>query len=400
MRTRLIFGAMTGTSIDGIDTAAIRVCGRGLRMRFTLLGQSTAPLGDLTVRLRSAHRQEPLTAGAFTALARDLAIAHLSPLRTLADAHGEPDLIALHGQTLFHQPPLSLQLIDASIVAHAFGCAVMSNLRGCDLAAGGQGAPITPLSDWMTFRARRSWRVVVNLGGFSNATIIPPAPECADSKQKDASWLNLVRGFDLCLCNQLLDHIARTKAGIPFDEDGRLAAVGHVRAPLLIALRTLLDRQRQAGRSLGTADEIIAAAASTVADSTAADALATASRAISETIAAGIRHGLAAKRSNEKMQVLIAGGGARNHALLRELALAVGSPIHPTSDFGVPIEARETMAMAILGTLAADGVAITLPAVTGRGDTRVADGALVRQRVDGFTKHSHAMGLRPPQRAS
>ncbi|MDA0215221.1 MAG: hypothetical protein O2875_07640, partial [Planctomycetota bacterium] len=75
---------MTGTSIDGIDIAAVRISGRGLKARATLLGQTSAQLGELTARLRAAQRQEPLTAGAFTALARDLAIAHLPPLRELA----------------------------------------------------------------------------------------------------------------------------------------------------------------------------------------------------------------------------------------------------------------------------------------------------------------------------
>lgn len=363
---------MTGTSIDGIDTAAVSVRGRGLRARVTLCGQAHAPLGALTERLRSAQRQFPLTAGEFVALARDLAIAHIAPLRQLAETHGAPDLIALHGQTLFHQPPDSLQLIDASVVAHAFGCSVISNLRAVDLAAGGQGAPITPLSDWMSFRAKKSWRVVINLGGFCNATVIPPEPI------ERSDWIGSVRGFDLCLCNQLLDHLARTRANAPFDADGRIAAAGKVHAAPLTALRAHLDQQRRAGRSLGTADEILAAGSSALADLNPSDALATATRGICETIAAGILEPCPAFASGASVKVLVAGGGAKNPCLMHELSRAFGKRVHTTDSVGIPAEARETIAMAVLGTLAADGVSITLPAVTHRGATQVLDGCLLR----------------------
>lgn len=373
---------MTGTSIDGIDTAAIQVVGRGLRARPTLMGQSSAPLGELTVRLRAAQRQEPLTAGEFAALARDLAIAHLKPLRELARLHGTPDLIALHGQTIFHQPPLSLQLIDASIVAQDLGCAVVSTLRAADLAAGGQGAPITPLSDWMMFRAKKTWRAVVNLGGFSNATILPPAPQAASTRKSThadacAAWIAGVRGFDLCLCNQLLDHISRTLAGIPFDLDGRLAIAGRVITSGAEPLQNLLDQQRRAGRSLGTADEIVAQAAAYLAGMSPEDALASASEAIARTIAQAIHEAIPTSHNTRHMKVLVAGGGVRNAGLMAALRRAVQGSVRLTDECGVPTDARETMAMALLGLVASDGIPITLPAVTGRQAIRVIDGSFL-----------------------
>jgi len=404
-QTRLIFGAMTGTSIDGIDIAAVRVAGRGVRMRATLVAQAHAPLGELAQRLRAAQRQEPLTAGAFTALARDLAIAHLPPLRELARAHGDPDLVVLHGQTLFHQPPLSLQLIDTSVVAQDLGCDVVSNLRAADLAAGGQGAPITPLCDWMLFRARKGWRVIVNLGGFSNATIIPPEPSFdspsnspsnspSDSPSTPPSptpsatlrtqWIATVRGFDLCLCNQLLDHLARTRLNIPFDQDGRHAAAGRVVASGSDPVQALLDQQRRSGRSLGTVDEIVTQCANHLLALTPDDALASATNAIAQTIARAILETLSANGDartaprGRQLKVLVAGGGVKNAALMAALRRFIPGSVETTDASGVPADARETMAMALLGALADDGDSITLPAVTGRKLIRTRDGSFHR----------------------
>lgn len=389
-KTRLIFAAMTGTSIDGIDIAAVQVSGRGLRARAELVGQASAPMGELTTRLRAAQRQEPLTAGAFTALARDLALGHLPPLRELARLHGAPWLVVLHGQTLFHQPPLSLQLIDASVVAQDLGCPVVSNLRAADLAAGGQGAPITPLSDWMMFRAKKSWRAIVNLGGFSNATILPPAPTIAAEHAASHSntrsqidelqslWIDGVRGFDLCLCNQLLDHISRTMLGTPFDSDGRLTHAGHPIESSLGPVHELLEQQRLAKRSLGTNDEIVSRATGHLAGLSPQDALASAAEAIARTIARAISQALPDTCIANRMKVLVAGGGVRNAGLMAALRRTINATVQTTDEYGVPGDARETMAMALLGVLATDGVPITLPAVTGRQAIRATDGSFLR----------------------
>ncbi len=369
---------MTGTSIDAIDIAAVCITGRGLTAHAKLRGLVSASFGDLATRLRSAHRQDPMSAHEFASLSRDLAIAHLAPLHELAREHGTPDLIALHGQTLFHQPPLSLQLINASVVAQELGCEVVSNLRAVDIAAGGQGAPITPLADWMLFRSKRACRVIVNLGGFSNATVLPPEPPASTPSESRAAWISVVRGFDLCLCNQLLDHLARTRGGIPFDRGGNLALSGRTQPAELQLLHALLDAQRRADRSLGTADEILSHAGASLAALSPADALATAVEAIARTIATAVRAHLTAVDSTANVEVLIAGGGARNEALVAALGRCAELPVLPTDCAGCPSDARECVAMAVLGALAQDGVSITLPQVTRRGPLRAVDGEFVR----------------------
>src|SRR6185436_14618647 len=116
------------------------------------------------------------------------------------------DLIAAHGQTVFHAPPLSWQMLNPWPLVRDLQTSVVFDLRGADLAHGGQGAPITPLADWVLFRSNSRTRAVVNLGGFCNLTLLPPGRP------------DMVRGFDVCACNQLLDHIARGILQRPFDE--------------------------------------------------------------------------------------------------------------------------------------------------------------------------------------
>ena len=365
---------MTGTSIDAVDAAAVRIRGRGLGARGECLGVSSAPLGDLRGRLRGAQRQEPMSAGEFARLAHDIALAHLPPLRDLVRRHGTPDLVVVHGQTLFHAPPISLQLIDPSVVAHDLGVSVASGLRAADLAAGGQGAPITPLADWMMFRSRSASRFVVNLGGFANATLVPSCRPGATREE----WIDTIRGFDVCLCNQLLDHIARTRAGMAFDDGGAMAVSGTADAQVTDGLAAELDRQRRARRSLGTRDELVESLSQFAQHLSPRDALASAVSAIGGTIACALDELLPPATRGRGFRVLLAGGGARNAALARSIALACQAPATPTDSLGVPIEARESMAMALLGAAAIDGAPITLAQVTGRGALRCADAALIK----------------------
>jgi len=353
---------MTGTSLDGLDVAAVAIEGRGLSMRVELVAHRSFPL-RLAARLRAACDGKAETAGGFAGLAREFGLAHVDAIReTLGDRR--PDLIALHGQTVFHRPPVSWQLINPFPVAEAFGCPVASDLRGADLAAGGQGAPITPLADWILFRAGGP-RAIVNLGGFCNVTVLPAAG------RTDA--LDAIAGFDACACNQVLDGAAREALGVPFDADGATAAAGRADADATARLRDLLDRQRREGRSLGTGDEAAAWIVAFAPRLAAADLLASAVAAVGGSIGAAIGEGFARLGSGREGEILLAGGGARNRTLSAAIAAAAGRPARTAEAAGVPIEAREAMGMAILGSLALDGVETTRPQVTGRGRSTVAD---------------------------
>lgn len=364
---RHIIGCMTGTSIDGIDAAVVRIRGRGASMHATFLCLASLPLGRCEAPLRRLASQEAMPAGEISRLMTDFAALHVDACREAwkdaRDAHGAPptpDLIAAHGQTVFHHPPHSWQLLQPAPIAAAMGTPVVCDLRQADLAAGGQGAPLTPMADYVLFARPDTPVHVVNLGGFCNVSIVPPRAEGDDaaSHSERASW---IRGRDVCPCNHLLDEIARRGMGRACDADGKQALSGRVDAGMRRELREVLTAMGREGRSLGTGDELGALVASFLEIAGPGDAAATACAAIADLAAAALpREG----------RLLLLGGGARNGRLEGEFRRAAGSD--RVEQPPMPPEAREAACWAVLGALAEDGVDISVPAVTGRGAARVA----------------------------
>jgi 1,6-anhydro-N-acetylmuramate kinase len=347
--TRHAVGVMTGTSIDGIDVALARTDGRGLELAVELVRHRSSGLGLLGRQLRAAADGRALTAARFAELSRELGLACADAVAECLDDGPAPDLIAVHGQTLYHRPPLSWQLLDPAPIARRLGCPVVFDLRGAALAAGGQGAPITPLADWVMLRHRDRSRAVVNLGGFCNVTVLP----CGNGGSPAD-----VRGFDVCACNQSLDAVARAVLGQPFDEGGRTAARGTPQPQAVKTLAAQLARQSGAGRSLGTGDDVDAWVQTHRHLMTSADLAASAVVAVAGCIGERLRR----CRVDE---IVLAGGGALNDALLDALRGEVDAPVVRSDELGLDPQAREALAMAVLGVLCADDVPITLPQITG-----------------------------------
>lgn len=350
--TRLVAGCMTGTSIDSIDVALVEVRGRGLTMSARFVRGRTRSLGDLAIGLRRLADQHSATAGEIARLSREFALLHVEALRELLGTDAA-DLIVVHGQTVFHAPPVSWQMINPAPIARALRAPVVFDLRAADLAAGGQGAPITPLADWVLFRragATPACMAIVNLGGFCNITLLPPV------QGTEGGEIREIEGFDVCACNQLLDGIARELFGVPFDEGGRHALRGAVHPEALEDLVRVLRAQSRARRSLGTGDEGAAWISRWRARAAPDDLAATACEALGSVIAERVR---------PASLVLLAGGGARNAALAGAITSNASCRVEPLDARGVPIEHREAACMAVLGALCQDRVPITLPRVTG-----------------------------------
>jgi anhydro-N-acetylmuramic acid kinase len=288
-------------------------------------------------------------------LSREFALLHIEALRELVGG-GRVDLVAVHGQTVFHAPPVSWQLLCAAPIAQALGAPVVFDLRAADLAAGGQGAPITPLADYVFFRDARETRGVLNLGGFCNYTWLPRgAGSSADAGEMGAvEGLAAIRGGDICACNQLLDALARTLLSAAWDEGGRRALAGRVQPQMRDELLELLRGQAAASRSLGTGDELRGWIERRRDDVAAQDVL----RCACDAIAA-----VAAERIGGVDRLIVAGGGVRNGAL--RAALSQRAAVSISDDLGVPAQGREAAAMAVLGALCQDRVPITLPQITG-----------------------------------
>ncbi len=353
---RFVAGTMTGTSIDGdLDAALVEIRGRGLGMQARFIAGLSHPLGEIADGLRRIAVQEPMAAGELAQIARRFGEAHARALAELCGGAGvQPDLAVLHGQTVFHAPPVTWQLLDPWPVAVRLGCRVRYDLRGANVASGGQGAPITPLADFILFGDDRSAKVVMNLGGFINVTCVPVRTRGTDA----------IRGFDLCACNHLLDRVARARLGAAFDRDGAAAARGRCDDALAARISHAIAPDSAHGvarRSLGTGDE-----AARLVDLTSALSADDACRTIVESIADASARTIAREVPEGCDAMLLAGGSARNQALQAALARRAGMAVRTTEEsHAIPVHMREPAEIAILGALADDGVRYSLPQVTG-----------------------------------
>jgi len=348
---------MTGTSLDAVDAALLAAEGEGLGLRCEVEGFASAPLGDLAGPLRSLAEGRPVAAGEIADAA--LRLGELCALVGTQVADGRaPDVCVAPGQTVHHAPPLSWQLVNPWPVNRALGCPVFFDVRSADIAAGGQGAPITPLADWVMFRDPDRSRAVVNLGGFCNATTLPAGCTPDD-----------VRGMDICVCNQLLDRAARRSLERPFDDQGEHASRGTVQAEPAEELQTILEAQTDTGRSLGSGDEAFAWLDGHAGSLRPDDLLATAAAAIGDHIGGVCAALLPGAR------LILAGGGVRNRSL--NDAIGAHGPASSSADLGIDPQHREAAAMAVIGLLALDGIPFTLPQVTGRTQELKTEGAWI-----------------------
>jgi len=357
---------MTGTSLDALDMALVEITESGLHSCATLLYHNTFDLGALRPRLRAASQGKPFSAGDFARLALDFGNFHAASALEMLKVHNSAtqkhvavDVAGIHGQTIFHAPPLSWQIINPFPIARALRCPVASDLRGADLAAGGQGAPITPLADWILFRGHRP-RAIVNLGGFCNITWLP-------SSVDDAAKIN---GRDVCACNHILDHAAKLALDLDFDPEGSNAAKGSVHPLAETELTAALKNAAAQNRSLGSGDEGLDWVNQWAPQLTSCDLLATAVFAVAKSIAQSIL-----TSTSPSHEVLLAGGGAMNATLCKRIEELVQRPVFNTDVASkVHISARESVAMAVLAVLAWDGFSITLPNVTKHATMQCRDG--------------------------
>jgi len=353
----LAIGIMSGTSGDGIDAALIEVDDDGRAAR--AIAHRAVPFSDdvraLILSLGAGH---PSTTADIARLHVALAELYAEAALALAsDAPRRPTVIGVHGQTVSHLPGehATLQIGDAARVAVRTGIPTVSDFRSADIAAGGQGAPLTPFADHVLF-ASGAPRVVVNLGGIANVTLLPDADR------------DHVSGFDTGPGNMVIDAIARMR-GDRYDRDGAGALRGEVITAVLDEALSQRFFARPAPKSTGReefgemfTDRLVLGIRER--GGSLDDALATASELTARTVADAIRG--ATPASSTWRDVLVGGGGAMNHALMDRLAAALAPiPVRSTDELGIPAEAREAIAFAILAVYRIRGLPNTLPRVTG-----------------------------------
>lgn len=357
-RVRHVIGCMTGTSLDGLDAALVRITGEGLAMKAEFVRMVSHPLGGLADTLRSFANGNAHPPIDFLRASRKLGELHAQACAELA-TDAKVDFVVAHGQTIWHAPRdeagrLSWQLFDPWPIVRRLRVPVCYDLRQADLLAGGEGAPITPIADWAMYRSEQRSRAVVNLGGICNITELPLF-----------GGLEHIRGSDIGPCNLLLDGLTRRLyPGRQFDADGAIAASGSTHPPLLSSMVMEIASRSVGARSQGREiynesflDALLARAIGIRPE----DVMATAVHALAIAICGS------ASGPDPKTELVIAGGGCRNISLVAQMGaiLTAQRTLTLTSDLGIPVEAREAMAFAVLGALSQDGVPITLPRVTG-----------------------------------
>ena len=371
-------GLMSGTSCDGVSAAAARfVDGPGGSVAAELVGFVQVPYtGAQRDRLLAA--MAGATPREYCRLDADvggwLADAAAALLADAGVARADVRLVASHGQTLWHEPGHSTwQTGDPRVIAERLGVDVVSDFRARDVAAGGQGAPLVPAADALLFGDATRWRLLQNLGGMGNVTVVPPRAAADDPFAG-------VRAFDTGPGMALVDLLARrADPALPYDVDGRLAAAG---SPVDAVVNRLLAEPyfvapppKSTGRELfgaDYADRLTALCrherpAATDADLVATTALLTA-RSVADAYARFVPEPAA--------EVLVSGGGARHPgvmaALERELARAPRPvAVRRFDDAFFDGEAKEAVAFALLGYLHERRRPGNVPGATGARGPRV-----------------------------
>ena len=370
--SRLVVGLMSGTSLDGVDAALVRIVRSEQDCSVQLKHFITNPYPEEVRQalLRVASGQ-PVPAGFISHLGVLLGRLYSEAVKDVCRADGVPldrlDLIGSHGQTIFHQSDpgdfcgrqvaSTLQIGEAAVLVEETGVTTVSDFRPGDMAAGGTGAPLIPLVDFLLFRDPQRGRVLLNLGGIANLTLLPPA--CGTDQ---------IRAFDSGPGNMVIDALVRRlEADSPgFDAGGNLALSGK---PIPALLESLLGDPyfsrrppKSAGREqFGDAfvERILAAGSSE-----AADLVCTAAELTARTVSDAVR--TYAETSHHWDRLLVSGGGVHNAYLMQRLQeLLPRLKVAPTDSMGIPADAKEAIGFAVLANETLELAAGNVPSATG-----------------------------------
>lgn len=387
----IVAGVMSGTSADGIDVALIRIADPGERRRsggvrgIQVLGHASHPYPT------SVRRSILSAMNAQSASVADLARLNSLLGELYADAvlstqrrfRVKAELVGCHGQTLYHQGEkreflgrkisTTWQTGEAAIIAARVGIPVVSDFRPADMAVGGKGAPLVPYLDYSWFQDDRIGRIVQNIGGIANLTAIPAAARPED-----------VIAFDTGPGNMVIDAVTQELFGKPFDRDGKIASSGRVlrsTVDRIVKRRFFLARPPKTAGREEFGREFVRDFLRECKGSRRQDLVATATfltaRTISDAVARFVLHRSTSRKSGGKrgnhagsqfQEIILSGGGARNSALVAMLAqqlAPMGITVRFSDHFGLPSEAKEAVAFAVLAYETWNHRPSNMPAATG-----------------------------------
>lgn len=380
----IVAGVMSGTSADGINVALVQIESRGRSGRVslkraggqecpphtTLLGQECPPH---TFQLL-AHAEFPYPRNVRAAIlaAMNSSSARVSDLARLNFLLGElysdailatqrkvrisAQLIGCHGQTLYHQGEpqnflghsisATWQTGEGAVVAARIGVPVVSDFRPADLAAGGKGAPLVPFLDYLLFRDARIGRIVQNVGGIANLTAIPANASASQ-----------VIAFDTGPGNMVIDAVTRKLYGQPFDHDGKIAARGAAHPEVMEKILREDFFRRRPPKTAGREEfgrEFVKDFLLTCRGLRKQNVVATATALTARSIADAVQRFVISPRGSRRKafrEMILSGGGAKNRTLtdmLSEALAPLGLSLRWSDELGLPSEAKEAAAFALL----------------------------------------------------
>jgi anhydro-N-acetylmuramic acid kinase len=355
----IVAGVMSGTSADGINVALVRLAksGRG-RLRHTLLAHAEYPFSAPVRRAILA------TMNAESARVADLARLNFllgelyseAVIKTARKHRVKLDLVGCHGQTIYHQGvagrflgrqlAVTWQIGEGAVMAARLRVPVVSDFRPADMAAQGKGAPLVPFLDYILYCNPQIARIAQNIGGIANLTAIPAG-----------SSLRQVIAFDTGPGNMVIDGVMEQLFQKRFDRDGEIAASGRpLDSVIAKLLRSPFFRQRPP-RTTGREEfgrEYVARLLQLCHGARKFDAVATATALTAKSIAESIQSFVLPKfrkPTHRKHELIVSGGGAKNPTLLsmlRHEIAPLGIELRFSDEFGVPAEAKEAVAFALL----------------------------------------------------
>lgn len=371
--SRLVIGLMSGTSVDGVDAALVRIHGHGFDTRIEQLSFLSLPF-PVAVRekILSVAGGDSFCAEDLCRLKTLLGILYGEACMVLCAQAGvrkeDIDLIGSHGQTVWHEPkPVeylgrcfasTLQIGEEAEIAQRMGCPVVGDFRVRDVAAGGQGAPLVPYTEFLLFREEEHTVALQNIGGIGNITVIPPHARLSDTV-----------AFDTGPGNMVMDALVADMTGgaRSYDPEGQMAAQGIVNKTLLDWMLNdeYLSRPlpKTTGRELyGRAYVSALSEKAQNLGVSKVDLLTTATAFTAESIAEGLRR--FAPKFPEKL--IVSGGGSHNLTLMKRLQAALpGCRVMTGEELGFSADAKEAVAFAVLANETLFAHCNNAPAVTG-----------------------------------
>ncbi len=373
----IVAGVMSGTSADGINVAVVRVGDR------TRAGSRRGSIAPSAFRGQECPRHIKLLGHAEYSYSRNVRAAVLGAMNAsrasvadlarlnflLGELYSDAvvaaqrqfkvkvDLVGCHGQTLYHQGEaarfLGRKLVatwqtgEAAIIASRVGVPVISDFRPSDMAAGGKGAPLVPYLDYLLFRSASATRIVQNIGGIANLTSIPARAAAS-----------AVVAFDTGPGNMVIDAVAEKLFGQPFDRGGKIAASGKVLEPVVDQLMKRGFFRRKPPKTAGREEfgrEFVREFLRSCGRTRKQDIVATATALTATSIADAIRRFVlnnSTARKRPVREMILSGGGAKNPTLVTMLVNELAPfdiRVRFSDEFGVPADAKEAVAFAVLG---------------------------------------------------